>query len=202
MRAQPSGPNADLRKNAEVQTDSIHSTVHLPLLPLRISFGEHLFWGEKGLFRSVGIVAPLTNLERRNELTLRRTMLMAHQIGGFVTLGLMVTASYFGQKVIDDPSNRNLPRVHEAFVGATLISYSATGLLSVLSPPPSIRRDEFSTTTIHKTLAWIHLSGMIITPMLGGMIEGRSRERRERVHQISGYITTAIFAASMIIVTF
>jgi hypothetical protein len=77
-------------------------------------------------------------------------------------------------------------------------------LLAILAPPPLIRRDEVSTTTIHKTLAWVHVAGMIITPILGGMIKRRtgSAIQSERVHQVSAYITTAVFAASMITVTF
>jgi hypothetical protein len=71
-----------------------------------------------------------------------------------------------------------------------------------------IRRDETSTTTIHKTLAWIHFAGMILTPIIGNTILKRGPVGRyadlnqARFHQISGYVTTAVFAASMIVVTF
>ncbi len=167
-----------------------------------MSFMEKWLWGEDGIVRGIGLEPPLTPDERRSELSLRRTMLTTHQIGGFVTLGLMVGAVYFGQKIIDGhPEYR---RNHQYFVTATIISYSATGLLAILSPPPMIRRNEVSTTTIHKTLAWIHVAGMIITPILGGMIQRRSKSamQSERIHQISGYLTTATFAASMIVVTF
>ena len=163
---------------------------------------EKWLWGEDGVVRGIGLEPPLTPNERRSELSLRRTMLTAHQIGGFVTLGLMIGAVYFGQQIIDGhPEYR---RNHQYFVTATIISYSATGLLAILSPPPLIRRNEVSTTTIHKTLAWIHVAGMIITPILGGMIKRRSSSamESEHIHQISGYLTTATFAASMIVVTF
>jgi hypothetical protein len=109
---------------------------------------------------------------------------------------------YFGQKVID--GHREYRRNHQYFETATIISYSATGLLAIVSPPPLIRRDEVSTTTIHKTLAWVHVAGMIITPILGGMLKHRNSTnyQSEHIHQISGYLTTAVFAASMIVVTF
>ena len=130
-------------------------------------------------------------------------MLSLHQIGGFVTLGLMGTTVYFGQRYLNDGrlSDRN---THTAFVAATLISYGTTAMLSVLSPPPLIRRDEVSTTSIHKTLAWIHFAGMVVTPLLGKAVarSGSSYYDKARVHQISAYITTAVFAASMIVVTF
>jgi hypothetical protein len=128
-------------------------------------------------------------------------MLVAHQIGGFVTLGLMASAAYAGQKIID--GNSGYRPYHQAFVAGTIATYSITGLLSILSPPPVIRRDEFSTTTLHKTLAWVHAAGMIITPILGSMIGRRSSStQKEHIHQLSGYITLTTFAASMITVTF
>jgi len=182
--------------------DSVTAAPKHRLMPNNMSFMEKWLWGEDGIVRGIGLEPPLTPDERRSELSLRRTMLTTHQIGGFVTLGLMVGAVYFGQKIIDGhPEYR---RNHQYFVTATIISYSATGLLAILSPPPLIRRNEVSTTTIHKTLAWIHVAGMIITPILGGMIKRRSSSamQSERIHQISGYLTTAIFAASMIVVTF
>ncbi len=172
------------------------------LMPANLSIMEKALWGEDGIVRSIGLEPPLTPDERRSELHLRRTMLTTHQIGGFVTLGLMIGAVYFGQQIIDGhPEYR---RNHQYFVTATIISYSATGLLAILSPPPMIRRNEVSTTTIHKTLAWIHVAGMIITPILGGMIKRRSSsaQESEHIHQISGYLTTATFAASMVVVTF
>jgi hypothetical protein len=173
------------------------------LLPRRISFMENFLWGNNGILRSTGVVSPLTVEERKYELEIRRTMLTSHQIGGFTSLGLMIAASYFGQKRLD--GDRKAGDVHQTLVTATIISYSITALLAVLSPPPLIRRDDFSTTTIHKTLAWVHFAGMIITPILGSMIRGRHRMLnmdKAHFHQISGYITTSVMAASMIVITF
>jgi hypothetical protein len=171
------------------------------LLPQNISFMEKGLWGEEGLLRTSGIAAPLTPESRTSELSLRRGMLVAHQIGGFVTLGLMASAAYAGQKIID--GNSGYRPYHQAFVAGTIATYSATGLLAILAPPPVIRRDEVSTTTIHKTIAWVHAAGMIITPILGSMISRRSSStQKEHIHQISGYITLATFTASMITVTF
>ncbi len=182
--------------------DSVAPPPKQRLLPNNLSLMEKGLWGESGVLRGIGLVPSLTPEERRSELSLRRTMLTAHQIGGFVTLGLMGSAVYFGQKIIDGQTGYR--RNHQIFVTATIISYSTTGLLAVLSPPPLIRRDEVSTTTIHKTLAWVHVAGMIVTPILGGMIRRRSGSsvQSERFHQIAGYFTTATFAASMIVVTF
>jgi hypothetical protein len=92
---------------------------------------------------------------------------------------------------------------HSTFVVATIVSYGCTAALSIFSPPPLIRRDEVSTTTLHKTLAWVHFAGMIVTPILGSMI-GRHQDydQRARTHQIAAYITTGTLAVSMIVMTF
>ena len=171
------------------------------LLPDNISWMEKGLWGENGFLRTSGIASPLTPESRTSELSLRRGMLVAHQIGGFVTLGLMASAAYAGQKIID--GNSGYRPYHQAFVAGTIATYSITGLLAVLSPPPMIRRDEISTTTIHKTLAWVHAVGMIVTPILGSMISRRASDtQKEHIHQLSGYITLATYTASLITVTF
>ena len=187
--------------------DTLGSDLLIPvqkprLLPKRISFMEKYLWGENGMVRKMGIVPALSSKERIHELHIRRTMLTAHQIGGFTTLALMLSAAYFGQQVID--GHRHMGDIHQALVTATMISYSITGLLAILSPPPLIRRDEGGTVVIHKTLAWIHFAGMIITPILGSMIGGRRHFNinKAHFHQIAGYITTAVFTASMLVITF
>lgn len=172
------------------------------LLPDNMSFMERGLWGESGFLRGIGIASsPLTPDVRKSELHLRRTMLTMHQIGGFVTLGLMGTAVYYGQRLVDGHVESR--DKHQIFVDATIISYGATALLAALSPPPYIRRDETSTTTIHKTLAWVHFGGMILTPILAGMIHRRDfGSSQAHFHQASAYITTAALAASLIVVTF
>lgn len=192
-----------MNANVDSLSPAVQIAVKPRLLPENMSFMERGLWGEDGVLRGMGIAGPLTLEARKSELAARRTMLTAHQIGGFATLGLMLTTVYFGQQYLDH-GLRNDRDLHQTFMTATIISYSTTALLSVLSPPPVIRRDEVSTTTIHKTLAWVHVAGMIVTPLLGAAISrrGASYEERARYHQVSAYITTAVFAASIIIITF
>ena len=191
--------------------DSLVHAIKPRLLPENMSFMERGLWGEDGILRGLGIASPLTPEVRKHELDVRRTMLTMHQIGGFLTLGSMIATVYFGQKSLNSPYTGQ-PKdpyrgTHQAFVTSTLILYGATGLMSILSPPPVIRRDEISTTTIHKTLAWVHFAGMILTPIIGKTILKRGPVGRyadlnqARFHQISGYITTAVFATSMIVIT-
>jgi hypothetical protein len=180
------------------------------LLPDKISFGEKLFWGESGVFRGIGIASPLTPEVRKHELTVRRAMLTMHQIGGFLALASMIGTAWTGQRTLDDPRNRTLRNDHQKMILATVITYSLTASLSILSPPPLIRRDDGGgTTAIHKTLAWFHVAGMILTPILGSLVSQRGVKGslginidKAHFHQYAGYITTAIFAASMIVITF
>ncbi len=197
----PSVRSALLAPLPAIETDSLPLMMKPRLLPENISFMERGLWGENGLLGPMGIAAPLTPESRKSELSLRRTMLVAHQIGGFVTLWSMITAIYFGQKIID--GDRGYVTNHKILVATTIASYSATGLLAVLSPPPMIRRDEASTITIHKTLAWIHFTGMVLTPILGSMISRRATDSQiAHFHQISAYTTATALAASLIVVTF
>jgi hypothetical protein len=181
----------------------IDTTQHLAvrrLQPENMSVVERALWDDNGFFRAVGLASPLTPEARKSELSLRRGMLTAHQIGGFVTVGLMGTAAYFGQKVID--GHVEYRRNHKLFVRATITSYSVTALLALLSPPPMIRRDEVSTTTIHKALAWVHVAGMILTPILGASINRHASDsQRAHFHQVSAYVTMTALAASMITIS-
>ncbi|HUI11293.1 MAG TPA: hypothetical protein VL221_13265 [Bacteroidota bacterium] len=183
----------------------VRSTAHL--LPENMSFMERGLWGESGFFRSIGIAGELTPEARKSELSARRVMLTMHQIGGFVTLGLLGATVYYGQRYLNY-SDRTDRSKHQEFVTFAIVSYGLTGLLAVISPPPLIRRNETSTTTIHKTLAWIHFAGMVLTPIVGGMIRKRSGKfsyddlATAHFHQVSAYITTGVFAASLVVITF
>ncbi len=191
--------------------DSADQVIKPKLLPDKLSFGERMMWGEQGLFREIGL-APLNPDARKSELSLRRTMLTTHQIGGFISLATMITTCYYGQRIID--GRKDFTNKKNLFVATTIISYTITGLLSILSPPPMIRRDEQSTTTTHKYLAWAHVTGMILTPILAngirfretgtGGVRGKELWNMDKAHfhQIAGYITTALFTAAMISVTF
>ena len=208
--------DVDLQSHIDLEstrTDSLPPSVVRRLMPENVSFMERGLWGENGVLRSTGIAAPLTPQVRKSELQLRRTMLVMHQVGGFLTLGSMIAALYYGQKSLLDPNSgqRKDPyrSKHQLFVTTTIVLYTGTGLLAVLSPPPLIRRDnETSTTTIHKTLAWVHFIGMVVTPILGGTVLKRGPIGRyvdlnqARFHQISGYVTATALAAAMISVTF
>jgi len=192
-----------------LQASAAADSLRRQLLPETLSPGEHLLWGEHGLMRTEGGF-PLTEESREREMGLRRGMLTAHQIGGFTTLALMIATVTLGQMTLD--GHPRLGDYHGTLANVTIFSYAVTGSLALLTPPPLVRRNEWSTVSIHKGLAWIHVTGMILTPLLAdGVAEHEHGDRtspkvinrdKARIHQISGYITTAAFGAAMLVVTF
>lgn len=167
-----------------------------PLLPDIMSPGEKIMWGEHGWMRALAGL-PLNEESREKEMGIRRTMLTLHQVGGYVTLASMLATAFCGQMIIN--GNESYEDAKGALAWTTVGLYFTTAAFSLLSPPPVIRRPGFSSLTVHKTLAWVHFSGMMITPILGTLIED---QRKLRVfHQTAGYVTTAAFAGAMISIT-
>jgi hypothetical protein len=178
------------------------------LLPEDMSWMEKFLWGVNGIFRS----GKLTPQKRMGELSLRRTMLTWHQRLGIATWFLMGATVLAGQLTLN--GNRKYRNWHQPLADATIIGYSATALLAVLSPPPLVRRSgEHDTIFWHKLLAFVHAVGMIALPFLANGIISRSRfngirglERfnnaRARAHQVTAYITYTAFTASIITIFF
>lgn len=182
--ANATAPAAD---TATVQAD--------PLLPDRLSPGEKLFWGENGLMRGS---YPLTEDGRERELGLRRTLLNLHQVGGFLTLATMLATAFAGQMIIN--GDESYEDWHKPLAYTTAGLYFTTASFALLAPPPVIRRPGFNSIALHKTLAWVHFSGMVATPIMG-LAFGKDKDKRI-FHQAAGYATTAAFAGAMISVTF
>ncbi|HKP97219.1 MAG TPA: hypothetical protein VJ385_15830 [Fibrobacteria bacterium] len=195
-----SGPNGQSPMDSIAPADSTAAASPLtadPLLPETLGPGERLLWGEHGVMRSIGAY-PLTEESRERELLLRRRMLTAHQIGGFLTLASMIATAYCGQMILNGESGYEGAK--SVLAWTTVGAYFTTASLSLLSPPPVIRRSGWSSVSTHKALAWVHFTGMILTPVLGTLIED---DRDVRTwHQVSGYVTTAAFAGAMLVITF
>ncbi len=178
------------------------------LLPEDMSWMEKFLWGEHGIFRS----GKLTPQKRMSELGLRRTMLTWHQRFGITTWFLMGATVLAGQLTLN--GNRKYRSWHGPLADATIIGYSATALLAILSPPPLVRRSgEHDTIFWHKLLAFVHAAGMIALPFLANGIVSRSRfngireperlnDARARAHQVTAYITYAAFTASIVTIFF
>jgi hypothetical protein len=183
-----SEPDSGAVSGAAVAADS--------LLPSTLGPMERILWSERGLIRRIAM--PLTEESREKEVHLRRSLLTAHQAGGFLTLGLMTATAITGQQILngrDDLGGRK-----EILVAGTVLSYFTTALLALAAPPPMVRRKQWNSISWHKALAVVHFTGMIATPILGRSME--DDEDRQRLHQYTGYATLAAFAGAMVVVTF
>ncbi|MGB9852704.1 MAG: hypothetical protein ACPLPX_07570 [Candidatus Kapaibacteriota bacterium] len=184
--------SADTNKLEFEETDN-----QTNLLPERKSFMENFLWGENGFFRKIGITGELNIEQREKELQWRRTLLTIHQTTGLITWGLMLGTVITGQMWLD--GKLDSPVYHKRFLYTTIGFYGITGLLSVVIPPPLQRTKEFSSLTIHKTIAWIHFFGMLATPILGKTINSSSDYyKTARIHQTVGYITFSAYTIAML----
>lgn len=172
------------------------------LLPHKMIFTQRAFWGPKGLLRTTNI-APLTPEGRARELKVRRTMLVAHQIGGFVTLAGFIAQGIIGAKLYNAKGQDyvDTKKWHERSATFINVTYGTTLLLSLTAPPPVVgARKGFTTIKLHKYLAIVHLTGMVATNVLAHMIQ--NNESLKPYHRAAAYTTFGAYAASVLAITF
>lgn len=170
------------------------------LLPKKMLFTQRIFWGEHGLLRGV---SPLTAVNREKELKLRRGMLVTHQVLGFVTLGGMVGQGIVGSRLYNAKGDKysSLKDIHEGLGVAVNFTYSTTAIMSLFTPPPLINRDKrASSIRVHKWLSVLHMSGMIATNVLAGMIQ--DHPNLKPYHRAAAYTTFASYAAAVVAIKF
>lgn len=182
--------------------DLVDTAAAQPLLPDKMLLTQRIFWGPKGLLRATNI-APLTPEGREKELKIRRSMLVAHQVMGFVTLAGFVVQGILGAKLYNaqGDSYRRLREAHETTATLINVSYGATALLSLTAPPKMLsNRKGFSGLKLHKYLALVHLTGMVATNVLAGMIN--HDPSLKPYHRAVAYTTFGAFATSIIAIKF
>ena len=178
------------------------STEAQPLLPHRMIFTQRIFWGPKGLLRVMN-VAPLTPASRAKELKVRRTMLIAHQIGGFVTLAGFVAQGILGTKLYKAQGGEyaRIRPWHERTAAFINVAYGTTLALSLTAPPPVVgAKQGFTSIKLHKYLAIVHLTGMIATNILAHAIQ--ENYNLKPYHRAAAYTTFGAYAASIVALTF
>lgn len=172
------------------------------LLPKKMLLTQRVLWGQKGLLRPI---SPLTATNREKELKLRRGMLVAHQVLGFVTLGGMVGQGITGTMLYKNKPN--VGEIHKNLAVAINTTYSATAIMSLFTPPPLINRDKkLSAIRLHKWLAVVHMGGMISTNILANAMEESKNiddyNRLKKFHRAAAFTTFASYAAAVITIKF
>ena len=171
------------------------------LLPQKMLLTQRVLWGHKGLLRPI---SPLTSANREKELKLRRGMLVAHQVLGFVTLGGMVGQGITGTQLYKGTGR--VGDIHEGLAVAVNATYSATAVMSLFTPPPLINRDKkLSAIRLHKWLAVVHMGGMIGTNILAQAMDdarGDQYTKLKKWHRAAAFTTFASYAAAVITIKF
>ncbi len=139
----------------------------------------------------------------------RSRMLKMHQRLGLITTGPLVATIITSLNAKGhhgtpgSPSGRNL---HAALGAATAGLYFTTAYFAIRAPKIS-GTETRGPIRVHKALAWVHGTGMILTPILGAIAYSQL-SRGERVHGIAkahgpvAVITGAAYGAAIISVSF
>lgn len=167
-------------------------TIEQRLLPDRMLFTQRLLWGEKGMMRAFSRF-ELTAEKRERELKLRRKLLIAHQVLGYVTLAGMIAQGILGSQLYD--GKYKWYDTHKTLGNLTSATYFTTAGLSLFAPPPLIAEKKgLSSTRAHKWLATIHFSAMVATNVLA--------DDRKKWHRAAAYTAFGSYATAMIVLTF
>lgn len=141
-------------------------------------------------------------------------MLKVHQTLGLITAIPMVAALITGPQVkakgrngqtITEPTTANQD-LHIALGGLTTGLYWTTAYYAIFAPKVPGVQPKGAAIRLHRDLAWVHGSGMILTGILG-ILAYRQENAGEKVHGIASahgavaYVTAAAYGASIVSVS-
>tara|TARA_B110000438_G_scaffold211592_1_gene203666 strand:- start:450 stop:1031 length:582 start_codon:yes stop_codon:yes gene_type:complete len=131
-------------------------------LPSNMPYSKKIFWGEKGIFRTLNI-GPNSRIE---EMKLRSEMLQMHQKLGLLNLGLMSYQMYLGSEMYSG-KHREYGELHKYLGYSTFSIYMTSAGLQFFSPPAFRYSKGYSSMKIHRYLSYLHFVGMVLTPISG-----------------------------------
>ncbi len=192
--------------NSFLQNNSqINNLIGINYLTDSLSFRTKLFWGENGLFRKLNL-AP-TDL--KSEMELRRNMLQWHQRLGLLTLGAITYQFLSGKKQYSNNFENfttERQKRHRLLGYTTYGLYLSTASLSILAPQPRKQSKGISSTKIHKYLAIVHFSAMIVQPWLGYKAAKSTNpddyDKYIKLHNRMGTITMVSFSLAFLTTLF
>jgi hypothetical protein len=184
---------------AEVQSvDTTTLITGESLLPDRYLFTQRLLWGEKGLMRNFdGFELSLKNREREQDI--REIAFKIHRYTGYATLAGMIAQGIVGERLYN--GHKDMKDLHETLAGVVNVGYFTTAATALFAPPRiNSSHSGFSTYKLHKYLAAVHLSSMIATNILSGMVE--DNPKLKSLHRATAYTAYASFFVSMVVIQF
>lgn len=183
---------AQLTQTDSLLADIVGSVESPVLLPEKMIFTQRALWGNRGLVR---IWRPLNVENRREEFKIRRTMFKIHQATGLLTFVGMMAQGFVGGKLYANYSD-DLKRAHQNLAKGVNIAYTTTAVMSLTAPPAIVHRKGFSSAKLHRGLAMLHLTGMVLTNVLAHQIQ-RNPELKP-CHRAAAYTTVAAFTVSIL----
>lgn len=155
------------------------------------------------------------NAQLQARLNKRTHMLKVHQTLGLITLApLVATVAVSGgakekhSKVPGQPStgpSSSGVDLHVALGSGTVVMYASTAYFAIAAPKiPGVKPT--GAIRLHRDLVWIHLPGMILTPILGSMAlnqenQGEKVHGLASAHQYVAITTVGAYAASIVAVS-
>lgn len=166
------------------------------LLPSHYLFTQRWLWGENGLMRNFDGF-KLSMEARDREMEIRDKMNQIHRIAGYVSLAGMIGSGITGQ--MSSKGNEKAKDLHETFTGVTNFTYFGSLAFALFSPPPMRNRTTgFTKLNIHRTLAIVHVTSMLATNILSGMLENNSSlVPYHRIAAITAF--SSLFVATVVI---
>jgi hypothetical protein len=139
-----------------------------------------------------------TSPQLQKNLEERRFYLRQHQVWG------LVSAASLGLAVISGGEG-DLPPEHAVFAGIAAASYAAAAF-TAWKAPELPHGKEYGGSAWHRRLIWIHLPGMLLTPVLGYMAakkldRGEKLEGVEKYHKDVAFVTAVSVALSALTVS-
>jgi len=148
----------------------------------------------------------LSDPQYQKDLNTRSDMLRIHQTLGLITV-LPLTATFvLGLSTADSVSHGSTDTgLHAALGISTVALYGTTACFAIFAPKPKGLKPS-GASEIHQILSWIHLPLMIITPLLGDMVNDRVANHQPigalgTVHGIAAGTLLASYLASMTVMT-
>lgn len=174
------------------------------ILSLALVVSSPLALGEPGKpldLKDLGFSSEDTKAspETQKQLEDRRFYLKQHQIWGLVSAGTMALATLSG-------GEGDLPPEHPYLAGLAFTSYAAAAYTSWAAPELKDEKIKGGSAW-HRRLVWIHLPGMILTPILGYLAakkfeKGEKLDGPEEYHKDIAGITAVSLLISAVTVSF
>lgn len=163
--------------------------------PLSFAEDKELQLSDLGFKTSDTTATP----ELQTALDDRRFYLRQHQVWALVAAGAMVGT-------ILTAGEESVPPEHPFMAGLAVASYAAAAYTAWKAPDlPSGK--VHGGTAWHRRLAWVHVPGMIITPILGYLAakkiqDGKEPGSPEDYHSTAAFVTAGALALSALSISF